>query len=136
MGYAGIYLLFLFLIQNIDCGYKLGPPWHGGSNEYPQSMFWITYMKNEYPCTPQVYYIKVGFTAVYNSCTCFPDVCISLVNAECHEQDHYCTGHDALDNERLLPFIPSTTNHHSCYLYIESFISLSDREQFIKQRLQ
>ena len=26
--------------QNIDCGYTLEPPFRGGSNEYPQSMFW------------------------------------------------------------------------------------------------
>ena len=26
--------------QNIDCGYSLEPPQWGGSNEYPQSMFW------------------------------------------------------------------------------------------------
>ena len=26
--------------QNIDCGYTLEPPRQGGSNEYPQSMFW------------------------------------------------------------------------------------------------
>ena len=26
--------------QNIDCGYTLEPPRRGGSNEYPQSMFW------------------------------------------------------------------------------------------------
>ena len=26
--------------QNIDCGYMLEPPRRGGSNEYPQSMFW------------------------------------------------------------------------------------------------
>ena len=32
LGYAGIYLLFLFLLQNIDCGYSLEPP-------QPQSMF-------------------------------------------------------------------------------------------------
>ena len=25
--------------QNIDCGYLLEPPRRGGSNEYPQSMF-------------------------------------------------------------------------------------------------
>ena len=26
--------------QNIDFGYSLEPPRRGGSNEYPQSMFW------------------------------------------------------------------------------------------------
>ena len=32
--------IFLIFAQNIDCGYKLGPPRPGGSNEYSQSMFW------------------------------------------------------------------------------------------------
>ena len=26
MGFAGVYLFFLFLLQNIDCGYSLEPP--------------------------------------------------------------------------------------------------------------
>ena len=38
-GYAGVYLFFLFLLQNIDCGYSLEPPQLGGSNVYPQYMF-------------------------------------------------------------------------------------------------
>ena len=39
LGFAGVYLFFLFLLQNIDCGYALEPPQRGGSNSYPQSMF-------------------------------------------------------------------------------------------------
>ena len=39
VAYAGVYLFFLFLLQNIDCGYSLEPPRRGGSNVYPQSMF-------------------------------------------------------------------------------------------------
>ena len=39
LGYAGVYLFFLFLFQNIDCGYSLEPPRRGGSYEYSQSMF-------------------------------------------------------------------------------------------------
>ena len=27
LGYAGLYLFFLFKLQNIDCGYSLEPPW-------------------------------------------------------------------------------------------------------------
>ena len=46
LGYAGVYLFFLFLLQNIDCGYSLEPPRRGGSNEYPQSMFWSKNKKN------------------------------------------------------------------------------------------
>ena len=33
------YNIFLIFAQNIDCGYTLEPPYLGGSNEYPQSMF-------------------------------------------------------------------------------------------------
>ena len=31
--------IFHIPAQNIDCGYSLEPPRRGGSNEYPQSMF-------------------------------------------------------------------------------------------------
>ena len=39
-GFTGVYIIFLILLKNIDCGYLLEPPRRGGSNEYPQSMFW------------------------------------------------------------------------------------------------
>ena len=39
LGYAGVYLFFLFLLQNIDCGYSLEPPRRGGSSVYLHSMF-------------------------------------------------------------------------------------------------
>ena len=38
MGFAGVYLFFSFVIQNIECGYSLEPPQRGGSNVYPQPM--------------------------------------------------------------------------------------------------
>ena len=40
--------IFLIFAQNIDCGYTLEPPQRGGSNEYPQSMFWSKNKKNRY----------------------------------------------------------------------------------------
>ena len=43
-----IYDFFLIFAQNIDCGYTLEPPRRGGSNEYPQSMFWSKNKKNRY----------------------------------------------------------------------------------------
>ena len=46
LGYAGVYLFFLLLLQNIDCGYTLEPPRRGGSTVYPQSMFWSKNKKN------------------------------------------------------------------------------------------
>ena len=56
-------LIFFYIsAQNIDSGYSLEPPRRGGSNEYPQSMFWTEIRKNNiYFCKPQFYYIKVGF---------------------------------------------------------------------------
>ena len=60
LGFTGVYIIFLFLLKNIDCGYSLEPPRvyiyiyiyiyiysgyslepprRGSSNEYPQSMF-------------------------------------------------------------------------------------------------
>ena len=45
---------------------KILPPKNeGGSNEYPQSMFFSRNNKNNvYPCKPQFYNIKVGFKGV------------------------------------------------------------------------
>ena len=40
LGFTGVYIIFLISAQNIDCGYSLEPPRRGGSNEYPQSMFY------------------------------------------------------------------------------------------------
>ena len=37
--------IFHISAQNIDCGYSLEPPRWGGSNEYPQSMFWTEIKK-------------------------------------------------------------------------------------------
>ena len=66
--------IFLIFAQNIDCGYMLEPPRRGGSNEYPQSMFWNKNKKKRYtPVNPIFYYIKVGLKGVYISRTCFPD---------------------------------------------------------------
>ena len=66
--------IFLMFAPNIDCGCTLEPPRRGGSNEYPQSMFWNKNKKNRYtPANPSFFYIMVGFTGVYIARTCFPD---------------------------------------------------------------
>ena len=41
--------IFHISAQNIDCGYSLEPPHRGGSNDYPQSMFWAETRKIMYP---------------------------------------------------------------------------------------
>ena len=65
------FVIFLIFAQNIDCGYTLEPPQRGGSNEYPQSMFWSKNKKNRYA---PANYKKVGFKGVHFSWTCFSDV--------------------------------------------------------------
>ena len=45
LGFTGVYIIFPFLLKNIDCGYSLEPPRQGRSNEYPQSMFWAEMWK-------------------------------------------------------------------------------------------
>ena len=45
LGFTGVCTIFLISAQNIDCGYSLEPPRRGGSNEYPQSMFWAEIWK-------------------------------------------------------------------------------------------
>ena len=45
--------IFHISAQNIDCRYSLEPPRQGGSNEYPQSMFWAEIRKIMYtPVNP------------------------------------------------------------------------------------
>ena len=64
--------IFHISAQNIDCGYSLGPPLRGSSNQYQQSMFLSRNMKNiVYPCKPQFYYIKVRFRGVKIIYVCF-----------------------------------------------------------------
>ena len=45
--------IFHISAQNIDCGYSLEPPHRGGSNEYPQPLFWAEIRKIMYaPVNP------------------------------------------------------------------------------------
>ena len=45
---SNVFDIFLIFAQNIDYGYTLEPPRGGGSNEYPQCMFWSKNKKNRY----------------------------------------------------------------------------------------
>ena len=55
-----IFDIFLIFAQNTDCGYTLEPPRRGGSNEYPQSMFWSKNKKNRYTPAYPVSLYKSG----------------------------------------------------------------------------
>ena len=35
LGFTGVYIIFLFLLKNIECGYTLEWPHRGSSNECP-----------------------------------------------------------------------------------------------------
>ena len=75
--WIGYMLKVAFLLaSSIDCGYMLEPPWRGGFNEYPHSLFWSKNKENRYtyPCKPQFCYMKEGYKGVYISRNCFPDV--------------------------------------------------------------
>ena len=54
------FVFFLIFAQNIDYGYTLEPPRRGGSNEYPQSMFWSKNKKIEIPLHTPVLLYKSG----------------------------------------------------------------------------
>ena len=80
LGFTGYTLLFLFLLKNIDCGYSLEPPPRGGSNGYPQSMFWAEMWKiSEFyqkifsflVVKFSVYLIRLVFVMGYFAFNCF-----------------------------------------------------------------
>ena len=52
--------IFLIFAQNIDCECTLEPPHRGGSDVYPQSMFWIKTKKRGYTPLHPSFTIKSG----------------------------------------------------------------------------
>ena len=53
LGFTGVYIIFLISARNINCVFSLEPSRRGGSNEYPQSMFWAETWKNI-----RIFYLK------------------------------------------------------------------------------
>ena len=66
LGFIGVYIIFLTFAQNIDCGYSLEPPRRGGSNEYPQSMFWAEIWKISEFLTENFQFLEVKFSIYLN----------------------------------------------------------------------
>ena len=52
--------IFLIFAQNIDFVYTLEPPHRGGSNEYPQSIFWSKNKKIGKPLQTPAFLYKSG----------------------------------------------------------------------------
>ena len=65
-GLNGYKLFFLFLTKNIDCGYSLEPPRRGGSNEYPQSLFWAEIWKISEFLSENFQFLVVKFSVYLN----------------------------------------------------------------------
>ena len=72
-GLQGYTLFCLFLLKNIECAYSLGPPRRGGSNEYPQSMFWAEIWKISAFLSKNLYFWLIKFP-VYLNRHCFRNV--------------------------------------------------------------
>ena len=84
LGFTGVYIIFLFPLKNIDCGYSLEPPRRGGSNEYPQSMFRAEIWKISEFLSENFHFLVVKFSIYLNwhvfvmFCACFGIVCSSF----------------------------------------------------------
>ena len=68
LGFTGVYIIFLISAQNIDCGYSLEPPRRGGSNEYPQSIFWAEIWKiSEFFYLKNFLFLEVNISIYLNT---------------------------------------------------------------------
>ena len=65
-GLQGYTLFFLFLLKNIDCRYSLEPPRRGGSNEYPQSIFWAEIWKISEVLSENFLFLEVKLSIYLN----------------------------------------------------------------------
>ena len=66
------FYIFLIFAQDLECGYKLEPPYGGGSNEYPHSTFWSKNKKNRHTPAYLVLLYKSGMLGVFIARICFP----------------------------------------------------------------
>ena len=69
LGFTGVYIIFLISAPNIDCGYSLEPPRRGGSNEYPQYMFWAEIRKiSEFFLSEKFQFLEMNCSIYLNRC--------------------------------------------------------------------
>ena len=66
LGFTGVHIIFLISAQNIDCGYSLEPPRRGGSNEYPQTMFWAEIWKYQSFLSENFHFLVIKFSVYLN----------------------------------------------------------------------
>ena len=69
LGFTVVYIIFLFLLKNIDCGYSLEPPRRGGSNEYHNLRFWVEIWKiSEFFLSENFQFLVVKCSIYLNRC--------------------------------------------------------------------
>ena len=67
LGFTGVYIIFLISAQKHRLWYSLEPPRRGGSNEYPQSMFWAEIRKiSEFFLPENFQFLEVKFSLYLN----------------------------------------------------------------------
>ena len=65
LGFTWVYIIFLIYAQIHRLWYSLEPPRRGGSNEYPQSMFWAEIWKNIRIFSSENFHFSVVNFSVY-----------------------------------------------------------------------
>ena len=71
--FTGVYIIFLISAQKYRLWYSLEPPGRGGSNEYPQSMFWAEIWNISEFLSENFQFLVVRFS-IYFEQACFPNV--------------------------------------------------------------
>ena len=66
LGFTGVYIIFLISAQKHRLWYSLEPPRRGGSNEYPQSMFWAEIWKISLFLSENFQFFEVKFSMYLN----------------------------------------------------------------------
>ena len=66
LGFTGVYIIFLISAQKHGLWYLLEPPRRGGSNEYPQSMFWAEIWKISEFLSDFCHFLVVKFSVYFN----------------------------------------------------------------------
>ena len=66
LGLTGVYIIFPFSAQNIDCGYSLEPPRRGGSNEYHSLCFEQKYEKYRNFLSENFHFLVIKFSEYLN----------------------------------------------------------------------
>ena len=66
LGFTGVYIIFPISAQKHSLWYSLEPPRRGGSNEYPQSMFWAEIGKISDFLSENFHFLVVKFSVYLN----------------------------------------------------------------------